>query len=172
MEKHIQDMDLESLTEEEMREAARQYAARLMEAGADPRDDSIDAYLKMDDRSAALDHSVKADDSAEESADSGKSKKLLGKKNKDKDSDNDLSRLKKKDLLEIMLKQGEEIDSLRARIAELESQLADKNLKISESGSIAEASLALTKIFEEAQRAADLYLTNVKGAATGANIYK
>ncbi|ASW51267.2 hypothetical protein HCC05_08530 [Streptococcus suis] len=37
-----------------------------------------------------------------------------------------------------------------------------RRIMISQSGSIAEASMKLTNIFEEAQKAADLYLYNVK----------
>ena len=74
----------------------------------------------------------------------------------------DLTKLKKNDLLEIMLRQSEEIDSLRAEVADLKSQLQSKEIKIATSGSIAEASLKLSKIFEEAQYAADLYLANIR----------
>lgn len=92
-----------------------------------------------------------------------------GRTGKPKKSENDpsadLLKLKKRDLLEIMLKQGEEIDSLRARISDLESQLESREINMLKSGSIAEASLALTKVFEEAQKAADIYLENVKRKA-------
>ena len=72
----------------------------------------------------------------------------------------DLSKLSKKDLLEIMLKQGEEIDSLREQVRELQAKLDDKEIRIAKAGSMAEASLAVTGIFEEAQKAANLYLQN------------
>ena len=72
-----------------------------------------------------------------------------------------LLKLRKKDLLEIMLKQGQEIDRLRDRVAELEEKLESKEIIIDNAGSLAEASLALTAIFEEAQKAADIYLSNV-----------
>lgn len=78
----------------------------------------------------------------------------------------DLSKLKKKDLLEIMLRQGEEIDSLRARVEELEAQLSKKEFDISQIGNIAEASLVVTQVFEEAQKAAVIYLNNVKRLAS------
>ncbi len=74
----------------------------------------------------------------------------------------DLSRLKKKELLEIMLAQGKEIDRLRAQVYDLEKQLADHNFQFSQIGSIAEASLAVTKIFEEAEKAAKIYLYNIR----------
>ena len=61
-----------------------------------------------------------------------------------------------------MLAQAEEIDDLRAQLAAAKKELENKRIDIQQSGSIAEASLKLTKIFEEAQKAADLYLCNIK----------
>lgn len=81
----------------------------------------------------------------------------------------DLKKLKRSELLEIMLAQSEEIDRLRKELAEKDAQLQDRTIKIQQSGSIAEASLKLTNIFEEAQRAVDLYVANVApGALTAA----
>lgn len=77
----------------------------------------------------------------------------------------ELKKLKRDELLEIMLAQSEEIDRLRARVEELEAELNDRELKFEKVGSIAEASLAVTRIFEEAERAATLYLENVKRIA-------
>ena len=81
----------------------------------------------------------------------------------------ELRKLKKTEILQIMLKQGEEIDALRERIAELEEQLAAKeaelqkhNFEIKKFGSIAEASLQVTNIFEEAEKAAKIYLENLR----------
>lgn len=74
----------------------------------------------------------------------------------------ELGKLRRVELLEIMLAQSQEIDRLRADLAEKEAQLANKDIKLKQAGSIAEASLALTQVFEEAQKAADLYLENLK----------
>ena len=74
----------------------------------------------------------------------------------------DLSRLRKRELLEIMLAQGREIDSLRERVAELEARLADIEFEFSKIGSIAEASLAVTDIFKEAEKAAVIYIENIR----------
>ena len=81
----------------------------------------------------------------------------------------DLLKLKKRELLEIMLKQGEEIDNLRARITELENEVAAKeaelqkhDFEIQKFGSIAEASLQVTNIFEEAEKAAKIYIENLR----------
>lgn len=79
----------------------------------------------------------------------------------------ELRKLKRAELLEIMLAQSEEIDRLRKELAQKDAQLADRTIAIKESGSIAEASLKLTKVFEEAQKAADLYLANVRAGNAG-----
>ena len=84
---------------------------------------------------------------------------------KEKETDNDLSKLKKKELLEIMLRQGEEIDSLRAQVADLQAKLDSRDFEFSHIGNIAEASLVVTNVFEEAQKAAVIYLRNVKRMA-------
>ena len=77
-------------------------------------------------------------------------------------NEKDFRKLKRLELYEIMLAQAEEIDDLRAQLAAAKKELENKRIDIQRSGSIAEASLKLTKIFEEAQKAADLYLSNIK----------
>lgn len=113
----------------------------------------------MSGNSDGADASKNAEVYASKKAAKGASSK---KASSDSAADVDLSKLKKKDLLEIMLRQGEEIDRLREQIADLEAQLADRNFKISKAGSLAEASLAVTKIFEEAEKAAMIYLENIR----------
>ena len=73
-----------------------------------------------------------------------------------------LRKLKRIELYEIMLAQADEIDRLKTELAQAEAELADKRIKIAEAGSLAQASLQLTKVFQEAQKTADLYLTNIK----------
>ena len=77
-------------------------------------------------------------------------------------NEKDFRKLKRVELYEIMLAQAEEIDDLRAQLATAKKELENKRIDIQQSGSIAEASLKLTKIFEEAQKVADLYLSNIK----------
>ena len=77
----------------------------------------------------------------------------------------ELRKLKRTDLFEIMLAQSEEIDRLRAELATLKEQLEDKRILLEKRGTLDEASLALTNIFEEAQKAADLYLYNIESQA-------
>lgn len=83
------------------------------------------------------------------------------------ESNDDLTKLSKKDLLEIMLRQGEEIDALRAEVQELKDKLEAREIDIGRVGSLAEASLAVTEIFNEADKAARTYLTNLKRLAEG-----
>lgn len=90
-----------------------------------------------------------------------KKAKEAGAESKDT-TKSDLLKLKKKDLLEIMLRQSEEIDALRAQVTELQAKLDDRNFEFDRIGSIAEASLAVTNIFDEAERAAKLYLENIR----------
>ena len=69
-------------------------------------------------------------------------------------TDKELQRLRRSELLEILLAQQKQIDSLKKELAEAKEQLA-------ESGSIAEAALKLNGIFEAAQKAADQYLYSI-----------
>lgn len=82
--------------------------------------------------------------------------------NRSKVSNKDLKKLKRAELLEIMLEQGRQIDSLKEEIDKLQKELENKTIQIEESGSLAEASLRVTKIFTEAQKAVDVYLYNRK----------
>lgn len=79
-------------------------------------------------------------------------------------TEKELLKLKRSELLEIMLAQSREIDSLREQLAEAQRKLEDKTIKIRRAGSLAEASLQLTRVFEEAQKAADLYVYNMRRA--------
>lgn len=71
-----------------------------------------------------------------------------------------LRKLSRTQLLTMLRDQELEIKELKAQNAELKRRLDEKRIRIQESGSIAEASLRLTAIFEEAQKAIDLYRLN------------
>jgi hypothetical protein len=77
-------------------------------------------------------------------------------------ADKELRKLQKIELLEILVDQRKRIDELEKELAEVREQLESREINIRNSGSIAEASLKLTKVFYEAQKAADLYLENVR----------
>ena len=76
-------------------------------------------------------------------------------------TDKELQRLRLSELLEILLAQQKQIDSLKKELADANEQLAERKIVIEKSGSIAEAALKLNGIFEAAQRAADQYLYSI-----------
>lgn len=77
-------------------------------------------------------------------------------------TEKELLKLKRSEMLEIMLAQSREIDTLRKELKETRAKLEDREIRMEKAGNIAEASLLLTKVFEEAQKAADLYVENMK----------
>lgn len=77
----------------------------------------------------------------------------------------ELRKLKKLELLEIILEQEKEIERLTRLTEELQQKLEDRQIKIAKSGSIAEAALQLSGIFEAAQRAADMYVRSAELAS-------
>ena len=77
-------------------------------------------------------------------------------------TDYELKKLGKSQLIQMLTDQGKEIERLENELRELQSKLLERRIHIEESGSIAEASLRLSGIFEDAQKAADEYLTNIR----------
>lgn len=73
-----------------------------------------------------------------------------------------LRKLRRTDLLDLLVSQAQEIERLEAEVESLKSALNDKDIKIAKAGSIAEAALELNGIFEAAQKAADQYLANIQ----------
>ena len=68
-------------------------------------------------------------------------------------TDNDVKKLSRKDLLEMLIDQSREIESLRAKLSEAEAALKNREIAIDKAGSIAEASLLLNGDFEADQAA-------------------
>ena len=77
-------------------------------------------------------------------------------------TDQELHKLSRKELLELLLDQSRQLDSLREQLQQAQAQLANRQLLLNEAGSIAEASLQLNRVFEAAQSAAEQYLENVQ----------
>lgn len=77
-------------------------------------------------------------------------------------TDKELKKLNRSQLLELLVDQSREIDRLQSALNEANRKLAKRELDLSRCGSIAEASLAITEMFERAQEAADLYLIAAK----------
>ena len=81
----------------------------------------------------------------------------------------ELRKLKRKDLLEILLDQSRKNEDQRLlltvqkeKILVLEQKLNERRIDIAQSGTLAEASLKLNGVFEAAQAAAQQYLDNLK----------
>ena len=74
----------------------------------------------------------------------------------------ELKRLRRSDLIEMLLELSKENQALRIRLYEAEEILEDRRIMIAESGSLAEAALRLNRIFEDAQAACKQYELNVR----------
>ena len=77
-------------------------------------------------------------------------------------TDKELQKLSRSALLEMLLEQSRENDRLRAQVEKLARQLSDRQFKIDQAGSIAEASMQINQVFESAQAAAEQYLENIR----------
>ena len=77
-------------------------------------------------------------------------------------AERELKKMNRSELIEIIYAQQKEEHELRDKIKQLEEKLTEKNIILEKSGSIAEASLRLNKIFEDAQAAADQYVESVR----------
>lgn len=80
-------------------------------------------------------------------------------------TDKELRRLKRAELLEMLLEQTKKVEALQAELELKNRELENKRILIEKAGSIAEASLRLNEVFETAQKAADQYLYNIKLAS-------
>lgn len=74
----------------------------------------------------------------------------------------ELRRMKKVNLLEIMLQQAKRIEELEKENRKLNKELQNKKILLEDSSSLAEASLKLNDIFTKADESANLYIKNVK----------
>ena len=77
-------------------------------------------------------------------------------------TDQELKKLRRSDLLELLIAQEKENERLRSQVEQLEKRLADRAIDLEQAGSIAEAALRLNGVFQAAQAAADQYLENIR----------
>ena len=77
-------------------------------------------------------------------------------------TENEIKKLSRSDLLEILVEQSREIDELNGVVEKLRSELEDRKIEIRSAGSIAEAAMKVNGVFEAAQKAAQQYIDNVK----------
>ena len=74
----------------------------------------------------------------------------------------ELRRLRRPELLELMVMLSEENEKLHKQIELMNMQHDDRSMHFQDIGSIAEASIKITGVFEDAQKSADLYLENIR----------
>lgn len=73
------------------------------------------------------------------------------------------------ELLEMLIKLKNENDNLNIQLKDAQDRLNDRMIKLSESGSIAEAALKLNGVFEAAERAAAEYLGSIEYSVSNQN---
>lgn len=77
-------------------------------------------------------------------------------------TDRELKRLSRSELLEMLLAQSRELQSVQARLDEAEAALRQRDITIKNAGSIAEAALRLNGVFDAAQSACEQYMENIR----------
>lgn len=77
-------------------------------------------------------------------------------------TDKELSKLRRTELLEILIAQGKENTALQEQLKQTEKALRNRELTIENTGSVAEVVFRLNDVVGSTQRAVDLYIENVK----------
>lgn len=75
---------------------------------------------------------------------------------------NESMNLSKNEMMMVMHDQEQEIEKLKSHVEELQAKLDGYEIKVSESGSLAEAAAKVSGLFEAAQLTVDTYLENMK----------
>lgn len=81
-------------------------------------------------------------------------------------NERDLKKLSRSDLLEILLEQSRELDECRTQLEQANQKLAEREIALTRSGSIAEAALQLNGVFEAAENACAQYMDNIKNMSS------
>lgn len=77
-------------------------------------------------------------------------------------TERELRKLRRSDLLEMLLEQSRELEQLRTQLAQTQERLDNRDIAIQNAGSLAEASLQLSGVFEAAEQACEKYLYNIR----------
>ena len=75
---------------------------------------------------------------------------------------NDSMNHSKNEMIMVMHDQEQEIERLKAKVAELQGTIDNYEIKISETGTLAEASAQINNLFEAAQATVETYIANIK----------
>ena len=81
--------------------------------------------------------------------------------------DKEFRKLRREDLIEIIYQYQRRDQKLTQENEMLRRQLEDRRIRLQKAGSIADAALALSGVFEAAQKAADLYLKSLQDYQPG-----
>lgn len=76
-------------------------------------------------------------------------------------TDKEIKRLSRGDLIDIIYQLQKNEANLIKMNEDLKARLASKEMKIEHAGSIAEAAISVSGVFEKAQQAADIYLSEL-----------
>ena len=74
----------------------------------------------------------------------------------------ELRKLNRSELLELLLIQTRKNEKLQRKLQKAEAKLAERQLKITEAGNLAEAVVSVSGIMEAAQAAAEQYIESIK----------
>ena len=77
-------------------------------------------------------------------------------------TEQEMKKLSRAELLKVILMQSQELELLREETARQRQQIEDRNIAIQESGSLAEASMRLNRMFEDADAAVAQYKENTQ----------
>ena len=80
-------------------------------------------------------------------------------------TDKELRKLRRVELLELLVDQAAEMEELRRQLDQANEALAQRKIQLEEAGSIAEAALRLNGVFEAADKAAQEYLDSAREMA-------
>ncbi len=79
-------------------------------------------------------------------------------------TDKELRHLSRADLIEIIYELQKQSAEKDAQMQKMQTALDERTLRLSKTGSIAEAAISVNGVFEAAQAAADQYLTSIRAA--------
>jgi len=77
-------------------------------------------------------------------------------------TDKELKKLRRVELLELLVDQAAEMEALKKELEETKAALESREFRLKEAGSIAQAAMEVNEVFAAAQRAAQDYLDNIR----------
>lgn len=76
-------------------------------------------------------------------------------------AEKELKKLNRKELLEMLIVQGRELEELQALVEKQQKQLSERTMQMENIGTLSEAMLVLNGVFKSADAAAQQYLDNI-----------